>query len=59
MDKAMLYDLIESYLEGALKVELESEFGRGYMQGLRSLHGYIEALKVSPVLQEMLYKKIA
>lgn len=52
MDKAALYDLVKGYLEGALKVEMKSEFGRGYVQGLRTLQGYLETLEGSPVLLE-------
>ena len=56
MDKAALYDVVKGYLEGALKVEMESDFGRGYVQGLRTLQGYLSALEGSPVLLEKLPK---
>ena len=52
MDKAALYDVVKGYLEGALKVEMESDYGRGYVQGLRTLQGYLETLEGSPVLLE-------
>lgn len=56
MDKAALYDLVKGYLEGALRVEMESEFGRGYAQGLRTLQRYLATLEGSPVLQDKLPK---
>lgn len=56
MDKAALYDVVKGYLEGALKVEMESDYGRGYVQGLRTLQGYLSALEGSPVLLDKLPK---
>lgn len=56
MDKAALYDLVKGYLEGALKVEMESDYGRGYVQGLRSLRNYLETLEDSPALQALASK---
>ena len=56
MDKAALYDVVKGYLEGALKVEMESDYGRGYVQGLRTLQGYLATLEGSPVLLEKLPK---
>lgn len=59
MDKAVLFDAVKGYLEGALKNEMDSDFGRGYVQGLRSLQSYIKLLEGSPVLQDLLPKNRA
>lgn len=59
MDKAVMLNAVKAYIEGALRTEMESDFGRGYNQGLRSLQGFIESLEASPVLRELLSKKIA
>jgi hypothetical protein len=45
MDKAEILECVKNYLEGALSVELESDFGRAYLQGLRSLQAYIRQLE--------------
>ena len=59
MDKSVMLNAVKSYIEGALRTEMESDFGRGYNQGLRSLQGFIELLEDRPVLRELLPKKIA
>lgn len=48
MDKAGILECVKNYLEGALTVELESDFGRGYLQGLRSLQNYLNQLEELP-----------
>jgi len=52
MDDAMKYEMVKQYLEGALSIELESDFGRAYLQGLRSLQGYIRQLDNHPQAQK-------
>ena len=59
MDKAVLFDAVKGYLEGALQMKFESDFGRGYSQGLQSLQDYIKTLENSPFLLEQLSKKAA
>lgn len=59
MDKTVTLNAVKAYIEGALRTEMESDYGRGYNQGLRSLQGFIELLESSPVLQELLPKKAA
>ena len=59
MDKTVTLNAVKSYIEGALRTEMESDYGRGYTQGLRSLQGFIELLEASPVLQDLLPKKAA
>lgn len=54
-----MLNAVKAYIEGALRTEMESDYGRGYNQGLRSLQGFIELLEASPVLQELLPEKIA
>jgi hypothetical protein len=48
MDKAEILECVKNYLEGALTVELDSDYGRAYLQGLRSLQGYIRQLEGLP-----------
>jgi len=48
MDKAVILEFVKGYLEGALKVKMDSEFGRGYIQGLQSLQEYIDQLEEQP-----------
>lgn len=38
MDK---YEMVRRYVEGALQVELDSDFGRAYQKSLRSLKEYM------------------
>lgn len=45
MDKADMFECVKSYLEGALSVDLQSDFGRGYLKSLRSLQEYIAQLE--------------
>lgn len=45
MNKEHLYDFVKSYLEGAMKPQVHSEFARGYQQSLRSLKSVLEALE--------------
>lgn len=59
MDKTVTLNAVKAYIEGALRTEMESDYGRGYNQGLRSLQGFIELLESSPVLQKLLPKKAA
>ena len=59
MDKTVTLNAVKAYIEGALRTEMESDYGRGYNQGLRSLQGFIELLESSPVLQELLPMKAA
>ena len=48
MDKAEILECVKNYLEGALSIELETEFGRAYLKGLRSLQSYITQLEELP-----------
>lgn len=41
MDK---YELVRMYIEGALSIELDSDFGRAYQKSLRSLKDYMTQL---------------
>lgn len=59
MEKAVMLNAVKSYIEGALRTEMESDYGRGYNQGLRSLRDFIELLEDCPILQELLPKKAA
>lgn len=47
MDKEHLYDFVKSYLEGAMLPKVDSEFSKGYQQGLRSLKQVLEKLEES------------
>ena len=59
MDKTVMLNAVKAYIEGALRTEMESDYGRGYNQGLRSLRDFIELLEDCPILQELLPKKAA
>lgn len=59
MDKTVTLNAVKAYIEGALRTEMESDYGRGYTQGLRSLRDFIELLEDCPILQELLPKKAA
>jgi hypothetical protein len=48
MEKADILEFVKAYIQGALKVKMESEFGRGYIQGLQSLQEYIDQLEEQP-----------
>jgi hypothetical protein len=48
MDKAEILECVKNYLEGALSVELESDFGRGYRKSLQSLQDYLKQLEALP-----------
>lgn len=48
MEDAMKYEMVKQYLEGALSVKLESDFGRAYLQALRSLQEYVDQLDEKP-----------
>lgn len=54
MDKTVTLNAVKAYIKGALRTEMESDYGRGYNQGLRSLRDFIELLESSPVLQDLL-----
>ena len=45
MNKEQLYDFVKSYLEGAALPRVESDFARGYQQGLQSLKQILEKLE--------------
>ena len=45
MTKEQLYDFVKSYLEGAALPRVESDFARGYQQGLQSLKQILEKLE--------------
>lgn len=45
MDKEHLYDYVKAYLEGAMLPKVDSDFARGYQQGLRSLKEILERLE--------------
>lgn len=47
MNKEQLYDFVKSYLEGAMLPKVESDFSKGYQQGLRSLKEILEKLEAS------------
>jgi|LakMenEpi03Aug12_release.lakeMendotaPanAssembly.Ray.scaffolds.fasta_scaffold957680_2 hypothetical protein len=49
MTKEQLYDYVKNYLEGAMKPKVDSDFGRGYQQGLRSLKQLLEKLETGEV----------
>lgn len=45
MEKAEMFECVKSYIEGALLVDLQSDYGRGYLKSLRSLQEYIAQLE--------------
>lgn len=45
--KAAFYVFVKDYLEGAMKPQMSSEFGRGYKQGLASLKSLLERMEQS------------
>jgi hypothetical protein len=44
MDNAMKYELIKRYIEGALSIQLESDFAYAYQKGIKSVQEYINYL---------------
>lgn len=48
MTKGDILEFVKGYIQGALKVKMDSEFGRGYIQGLESLQEYIDQLEEKP-----------
>ncbi len=49
MTKEMLYEFVKNYLEGAMKPKVDSDFARGYQQGLRSLKQILERMETENV----------
>lgn len=44
MDNEMKYELIKRYIEGALSIQLESDFAYAYQNGIKAVQDYINYL---------------